>query len=39
VISFWSIADPSALLPLDSMLGFSGPDYWTSANFNMGFLP
>ena len=29
----------ASLLPLDSTLGFSGPDYWTSANFNMGFLP
>ena len=40
IISRWlGIADPSPLLPLDSLLGFSGPDYWTSANFNMGFLP
>jgi uncharacterized protein (DUF1501 family) len=29
----------ASLLPLDSALGFSGPDYWTAANFNMGFLP
>jgi uncharacterized protein (DUF1501 family) len=27
------------LLPLDSTLGFSGPDYWTAADFDMGFLP
>jgi len=29
----------ASLLPLDSTLGFSGPDYWTVANFNLGFLP
>jgi len=28
-----------SLLPLDTTLGFSGPDYWTAANFDMGFLP
>jgi uncharacterized protein (DUF1501 family) len=40
VIKHWlGLANPSPLLPLDSTLGFSGPDYWTAANFDMGFLP
>jgi uncharacterized protein (DUF1501 family) len=39
IINRWLGLDPTALLPLDSDLGFSGPDYWTQANFNMGFLP
>ncbi|HSQ00772.1 MAG TPA: DUF1501 domain-containing protein [Candidatus Dormibacteraeota bacterium] len=33
------IANPLPELPLDSDLGYSGPDYWTVANFNMGFMP
>ncbi len=28
----------ASLLPLDSTLGYSGADYWTAANFDMGFL-
>lgn len=40
IMKHWlGIADPSPLLPLDSTLGYVGPDYWTAANFNMGFLP
>ena len=40
IMKHWlGIADPSPLLPLDTTLGYSGPDYWTAANFNMGFLP
>lgn len=39
IIKHWLGLDPTALLPLDSTLGFSGPDYWTASNFNMGFLP
>lgn len=40
IMKHWlGIADPSPLLPLDSTLGYGGPDYWTAANFDMGFLP
>ena len=43
LIKHWlGISSPStlaSLLPLDTILGFSGPDYWTAANFDMGFLP
>ena len=28
----------AAMLPDDGTLGFSGPDYWTVANFDLGFL-
>jgi uncharacterized protein (DUF1501 family) len=39
VINHWLGLNPTALFPLDSDLGFSGPEYWTQANFNLGFLP
>jgi len=43
IIKHWlNITDQptlDSLLPLDTVLGFSGPDYWTAANFDMGFLP
>jgi len=40
IMKHWlGIANPSPQLPLDSVLGYSGPDYWTVANFNMGFMP
>jgi hypothetical protein len=40
IMKHWlGIANPQPLLPLDSDLGYSGPDYWTASNFNMGFLP
>lgn len=40
IIKHWlGIANPAPLLPLDSTLGYMGPDYWTAANFDMGFMP
>lgn len=40
ILKHWlGIANPLPLLPLDSDLGYGGPEYWTTANFNMGFLP
>ena len=40
IMKHWlGIANPLPQLPLDSDLGYSGPDYWTVANFNMGFMP
>lgn len=40
IMKHWlGIANPQPQLPLDSDLGYSGPEYWTAANFNMGFLP
>jgi uncharacterized protein (DUF1501 family) len=43
IIKHWlGITNPgtlASLLPLDTTLGFSGADYWTAANFDMGFLP
>ncbi len=29
----------ASLLPSDTTLGYSGPDYWTAPNFDLGFLP
>jgi uncharacterized protein (DUF1501 family) len=40
IIKHWlGVPNPQPLLPLDSDFGYAGPDYWTAANFNMGFLP
>ncbi|MBX3024239.1 DUF1501 domain-containing protein [bacterium] len=40
IMKHWlGVANPQPLLPLDSDLGYSGPHYWTAANFNLGFLP
>jgi uncharacterized protein (DUF1501 family) len=40
VIKHWlGLANPAPLLPLDTDFGFSGDEYWTAADFDMGFLP
>ncbi len=40
IMKHWlGIPNPLPLLPLDSSLGYGGPDYWTVADFNMGFMP
>lgn len=36
IIKHWLGLDPTPLLPIDS--GHSGPDYWLTPNFDMGFL-
>jgi uncharacterized protein (DUF1501 family) len=42
IINHWlGISDAptlASMLPLDSTLGFSGANYWTAANFDMGFV-
>ena len=40
IMKHWlGLANPAALFPLDSTLGLVGPEYWNTANFNLGFLP
>lgn len=40
ILRHWlGIANPQPLLPLDTVHGFAGPEFWTSANFDLGFLP
>lgn len=39
LLKHWlGLANPAAVLPLDSTLGLVGPQYWNTANFDLGFV-